>query len=282
MSAQKRQMNALKAAALALVTLVGPVAALGWALSFKNAATQSARSAASVRVEAAQELIDLELEQGAAMMSQVASLVANDARAKASLSTLPVDKATVRDSLGELQGESHFDYFALCAASGEVIASAAEQGLDIDAQKLKELRGSPWFKNALDGAAAATPVFVRGRFLIVSAAPVVRGSTLVGMVVVGKAVEKTSFEKAAKVTGGSVGVKAKNDDWFGSQPSAPSGEVVGRASRAWPEVVIVSTRPGALPIEGLWAPLLIIGVVALAALAAMLTVLKSKAAHAAS
>ncbi len=275
-------MKIFKAAALAVVTLVGPLAALGWGLSFKSATTQAALTQAAARVEAAQELIDLELEQSASMTSQVASLVANDARAKASLSTQPIDKATVRDSLGELQGESHFDYFALCAPSGDVIASAFEQGLELDAAKLKELRGSTWFKNALDGAAAATPVFVRGRFLVVSAAPVVRGATLVGVVMVGRAVSKLSFEKAAKLIGGSVGVRAKNDDWYGSQPSAPSGQMLGRASRAWPEVVIVSTRPVAAPVDGLWAPLLIIGLVALAALVAMVTVLKPKAAHASS
>lgn len=264
-------MNFRAVAAMAIVTLAGPLAGLAWSLGFKANAAQSAQHEAATGIDAAHELIDQSLDDAALFATRVATLVASDSRSKAALSIVPLDKATLRDFLSEVQDESHLDWLAICSPSGEVLATVSERNIEVDSAKLKALRSTPWFEAAQEGTIGATPLILKEQMLVVSAAPVVRASNLVGLVIAGRTVSRKAFERAAAIGGGVVGVKSKGDDWVGSGAQMSASAAVARVSRVWPELSIVSARPAPAPVEGLWVPLIIIGVVALAALVSLLT-----------
>jgi hypothetical protein len=264
-------MNVTRVVALAIVALVGPGLGFAWVVSARSAAEVESRRTQARRVEAAQELLDTQLEEAAWFARRLAVVVAADSRFKVGLSTDPIDPLTLTDSLKELQEDATLDWIGVASPAGQLLAQDArppELATHVP-QLLGTLRV---FTEAREGRAGTQAWFVANRALVVAAAPVLRGGAVLGVVLVGRVVPSGVFERAAElVGGGSVGLKGPGGEWVGVGNALGESDGLGRASRTWDNVVIVAPRLESSAPPSLWAPLVIIGLVAMSLLLWLVT-----------
>lgn len=258
-------MKQLRVVGLVLVSVGSAAATLLWTVSMKRSLDEAAQRERAVRVEAVRELLDTQTVQTVWAARQVAQVAAADPRPRAALSIEPFDEATLQDAVDEVQLDTRLDWLALSSNAGRVLAGAGPPSLN--AMVGTELRDTPLFQQAAEDRGPSALWFTASGPMVVAAAPVMKGSSRVGVVLVGRLLEQTIFERAASVAGGPVGLSGPHGEWAGSTASAPEdGEVLRTASKVWPGTSLVLTaattpRPG-----GLWLPLVIVAVMGLAAL----------------
>jgi hypothetical protein len=258
-------MKRLRVLGLVLVSLGSTTAALIWSLSMKGVLDAGRQKERAVRVDAVRELLDTQTVQTVWAARQIASVAAADPRPRAALSIEPFDQATLQDAVDEVQADTHLDWLGLCSNLGRVLVGAGPPALK--AMVGAELRDTPLFQQTADEKGQSTLWFTANGPMVVTAAAVMKGSTRVGVVLVGRLLQGTIFERAASVAGGPVGLLGPHGEWAGSTSAPPDEvEVLRSGSRVWPGVsLVLKAPPPPLP-GGLWLPLVIVAVMGIVSL----------------
>jgi len=219
----------------------------------------------NVRVEAVRELLDTQTVQAVWAARQVAAVAAADPRPRAALSIEPFDEATLQDAVDEVQQDTRVDWLGLCSNAGRVLAGAGPPALK--AMVGADLKDTALLQQAVDEKGQSTLWFTVNGPMVVTASAVMKGASRVGVVLVGRLLEQTSFERAASVAGGPVGLLGPHGEWAGTT-SVPldDGDVLRSPSKVWPGVSLVLRAPSTALPGGLWLPLVIVAVMGIASL----------------
>lgn len=258
-------MRQVRVLGLVVISLGSTAAILFWSFWMKGAVEGAGQRERTVRVEAAIELLDAQLVNTAWAARQVATVAAADPRPRASLSIAPFDEATLQDAVNEVRQDTGVDWLGLSSSLGRVLVGAGPPALK--AMVGVDLKDTVLFQRAVDQKAPSTLWFTASGPMVVTAAPVMKGATRVGVVLVGRMLEQTSFERAASFAGGPVGLLGPHGEWAGTT-GAPldDADVLRSPSRVWPGVSLVLSAPLTPPPDGLWLPLVIVAVMGIAAL----------------
>lgn len=236
-----------------------------WSVTMKRELDGRVQRERLVRVEAVRELLDAQAAQTLWAARQVAVVAAADPRPRAALSIEPVDAATLQDAVDEVQRDARLDWLGLCSNNGRLLAGAGPPSLK--AMVGVELKDASLFQAAGAEESPSSLWFTAHGPMVVTASPVMRGSSRAGVVLVGRRLEQNAFERAASIAGGAVGLGGPRGEWAGSTAAAPSEAAAIRSpARLWPGVALVVSAPGAALPGGLWVPLVTVAVMGLASL----------------
>jgi hypothetical protein len=258
-------MKSLRLAALVVVTVGSAAVTALWSVWMSHALDEAASRERRLRMEAVRELLDGQTTQTLWATRQVAAVAAADPRPRAALSIEPFDLPTLADAVAEVQQDTRADWLGLCSNQGRVLAAAGPPALK--AMAGVDLKDSRLFKQSGDGPSASALWFTANGPMVVTAAPVMKGSSRVGVMLIGRLLEQGVFERAASIAGGAVGLLGPAGEWAGSTAATPDEASTLRApSKAWPGVSLVLVPPEPRSLGGLWLPLVIVGLTALLAL----------------
>lgn len=257
-------MNRARTAVVVLCSIVSVLATVAWAVTMKGSLHEAGLRERTLRIDAVRELLDTQAALATWAARQVAVVAAADPRPRAALSIEPPDERTLQDAADDVRQDTRLDWVGLCSSSGRVLAGAGPATL----RSLvgTDLQGTPLFRSADEGRDASSLWFTADGPLVVTAAPVRKGASRVGVMLVGRLVDTASFERVASVGGGPVGLLGPHGEWAGSTSAPPEdADRVQTPSKVWPGVSLVLRTPSTPTPGGVWLPLFIVAAMGLAA-----------------